>query len=242
MPNTNVVYLPPKTTSWVQPLDQGIIRAFKVIYRKFHIRWVVSMLDLDCLENASRARPTVRSAIEWSRAAWDELSLNTVKNCWNHAKILPAPVASGPDNEVVNELAALLLQFSTSGLGVEDLLNNATEQWTAAPVESDEEDAERTAAYRAREASDEEEADESEPVVPMTLRQVRVAGNGVKIFVQENQNSEHMRPFLHTVEELMRAMEAMTVSARTVQKDVRDYFMPVSAADGVSPSAGDQAD
>jgi hypothetical protein len=61
------VYLPPKTTSWVQPLDQGIIRAFKVIYRKFHIRWVVSMLDLDCLENASRARPTVRSAIEWSR-------------------------------------------------------------------------------------------------------------------------------------------------------------------------------
>jgi hypothetical protein len=175
-------------------------------------------------------------------AAWDELSLNTVKNCWNHAKILPAPVASGPDNKVVNELAALLLQFSTSGLGVEDLLNDATEQWTAAPVESDEEDAERTAAYRAREASDEEEADESEPVVPMTLRQVRVAGNGVKIFVQENQNSEHMRPFLHTVEELMRAMEAMTVSARTVQKDVRDYFLPVSAADGVSPSAGDQAD
>jgi hypothetical protein len=76
----------------------------------------------------------------------------------------------------------------------------------------------------------------------MTLRQVRVAGNGVKIFVQENQNSEHMRPFLHTVEELMRAMEAMTVSARTVQKVVRDYFLPVSAADSVSPSAGDQAD
>ena len=72
--------------------------------------------------------------------------------------------------------------------------------------------------------------------------QVRVAGNAVKIFVQENQNSEqteHMRAFLHIVEELMRAMEAMTVSARTVQKDVRDYFLPLSSADDVSPSAGD---
>jgi hypothetical protein len=35
--NTNITFLPPKTTSWVQPLDQGIIRAFKAIYRKYHI-------------------------------------------------------------------------------------------------------------------------------------------------------------------------------------------------------------
>jgi hypothetical protein len=38
--NTNVTFMPPKTTSWVQPLDQGIIhfiRAFKAIYRKYHI-------------------------------------------------------------------------------------------------------------------------------------------------------------------------------------------------------------
>ena len=36
--NTNVVFLPPKTTSWVQPVDQGIIRSFKAIYRKYQIR------------------------------------------------------------------------------------------------------------------------------------------------------------------------------------------------------------
>ena len=41
----------------------------------------------------------------------------------------------------------------------------------------DDEDA--TAAYAAREASDEEEADESEPVVPMTLRGARGTGKAL---------------------------------------------------------------
>ena len=49
-----------------------------------------------------------------------------------------------------------------------NLANYVTQQWTEAP-QSDDEDA--TAAFEAREASDEEEADESEPVVPMTLHE-----------------------------------------------------------------------
>ncbi len=56
--NTYVTFLPPKTTSWVPPLDQGIIRAFKAIYRKYHIPWIMSMLDSVVVENASNARPT----------------------------------------------------------------------------------------------------------------------------------------------------------------------------------------
>ena len=51
---------------------------------------------------------------------------------------------------------------------MENLVNHVTEQWTEAP-QSDYEDA--IAAYEAHEISDEEEADESEPVIPMTLRE-----------------------------------------------------------------------
>ncbi len=58
----------------MQPLDQGIIRAFKAIYRKYHIRWLISALDSAVVENASKARPTVRNAIEWTRIAWEEVS------------------------------------------------------------------------------------------------------------------------------------------------------------------------
>ena len=234
--NTNVIFLPPKTTSWVQPLDQGIIRSFKAIYRKYHIRWIISMLDSAVVENASKARPTMRNAIEWARTAWNELSISTVKNCWNHAKILPRPVTSGAVDGAIDELKALLIEFADSSLDVDSLVNHVSEQWTEAP-QSDDEDA--TAAYAASEASDEEEADDSEPVVPMTLREARGAGQALKTFVQEN---ERMRPYLQAIESMVREMEAMTVSARSHQSDMHDLFLHVRAADDNSPAAGAEAD
>ena len=99
-------------TSWVQPLDQGIIRAVKADYRKLHIRWILAMLDAGKFENANKARVDIRSALEWARTVWEELSLKTVRNCWNRAKILSKQVVGeGPDDEVITELAALLAEM-----------------------------------------------------------------------------------------------------------------------------------
>ena len=90
--------------------------------------------------------------------------------------------------------------------------------------------------------NDEENADDSEPVVPMTLRDARAAAQALKIFVQENQSTEAMRPYLEPIQALSREMEAMTVSARTQQTTIHRFFQPVRAADGASPSAGTKAD
>ncbi len=68
--------------------------------------------------------------------------------------------------------------------------------------------------YEALEASDEEETDESEPVVLMTLREARGLGQAVKIFVQENQTCERMSLYPSDIKSLFREMEATTVSAR----------------------------
>jgi hypothetical protein len=81
---------------------------------------------------------------------------------------------------------------------VENVVDHATEQWTAAP-QSDDEDA--TAAYEARDESDGEDADDSEPVVPMTLREVRATGQAFKIFVQDN---ERMCEYLSVIESMVR--------------------------------------
>ena len=80
--------------------------------------------------------------------------------------------------------------------------------------ESDDEDADLRAGLQDREDSDEEEADVSEPVVPMTLREARSAAQALKIFVQENQAVEAMRGHLRPIEDLVSDMEAMIVSLR----------------------------
>jgi hypothetical protein len=47
MTNVTIVCLPPNCTSVVQPLDQGIIVAFKLRYKSKLLEWVLSQFDLD---------------------------------------------------------------------------------------------------------------------------------------------------------------------------------------------------
>ena len=58
--------------------------------------------------------------------------------------------------------------------------------------------------------------------------------------MQENQSIEAFRTFLVHFERLSRGVDAVTVSARTEQSTIHDFFQPVLATDGISPSAGVQ--
>ena len=44
-PNMLVVFLPPNTTSHVQPLDAGIIRCFKALYKQKLLTWLIELAD-----------------------------------------------------------------------------------------------------------------------------------------------------------------------------------------------------
>ena len=78
--NTKVIFLPANATSVCQPLDQGIIKAWKAQYRKKWIRFLCSEYgeDKDPLKTIN-----VLQAIRWSIEAWEEdVTSTTIKNCW----------------------------------------------------------------------------------------------------------------------------------------------------------------
>ena len=71
--NMKIVYLPPNTTSMLQPLDLGIIKKCKVYYRKLLMRFILAKI-----ENCSSASEVLQSvnvlhAIRWVAEAWKML-------------------------------------------------------------------------------------------------------------------------------------------------------------------------
>lgn len=75
-----LLFLPPNTTSKLQPCDQGIIQNLKVKYRK---RLIERLIARD-LNNFSM-EIDLKGAIEIVTGAWTDVKSETIANCWKHA-------------------------------------------------------------------------------------------------------------------------------------------------------------
>ena len=86
--NIKIVFLPPNTTSKLQPLDLGIICNFKTHFRRLFLKYVVSKID--AANNASEVISSVNvlMAIRWVALAWREVKEITITKSFKNAGIL----------------------------------------------------------------------------------------------------------------------------------------------------------
>ncbi|KAE9020906.1 hypothetical protein PR001_g12484 [Phytophthora rubi] len=98
--NVTVQKLPPNTTSHVQPMDAGIIAAFKSGYRDLHLQLAVDRVDRDSPEQTPEGKNIYwvdqLQAMRWSNEVWSSISATTIANCFRHAGV----VFSGPKEKV----------------------------------------------------------------------------------------------------------------------------------------------
>lgn len=93
-----IVFLPPNTTSLIQPLDQGIIRCVKVYYRKELCRRQLASLERQgSLENFMKQFTLLR-AMHLLKHSWWLVQPETITNCFGKAGFFTR------DEEVVDEL------------------------------------------------------------------------------------------------------------------------------------------
>jgi hypothetical protein len=84
--NVTPIFFAPNLTSHVQPLDQGIIRAFNAHYQLRKTQHTIGKLD------TSTVKPwdsSIREGMSFAKDAWDSVKPSTCTNCFRHAGILP---------------------------------------------------------------------------------------------------------------------------------------------------------
>ncbi|CAF1597859.1 unnamed protein product [Rotaria magnacalcarata] len=81
--NIKLQYFPPNTTSKLQPLDQGIIHAFKTHYRKRLVKYIIARCTT--AQTPDDIKITHLNAIYWIDAAWKAVTHTTIRNTFRVA-------------------------------------------------------------------------------------------------------------------------------------------------------------
>src|SRR5436305_6459413 len=94
-----VKFLPPNTTTVLQPCDAGIIHSFKCYYKRLFVQNQIDAYD-DMHDGIAEqlANYNIYVALQNSAEAWSMVSSQTISNCWKKTGILP------PNNEIEDVL------------------------------------------------------------------------------------------------------------------------------------------
>ena len=89
-----IKFITPNMTNVLQPLDCGIIKSLKSQYRRLLLKKVEERHN-----ESSPYKISLKEALFLIKNAWDNVSVATIKNCWNHADISLTQIISDEQNE-----------------------------------------------------------------------------------------------------------------------------------------------
>jgi DDE superfamily endonuclease len=131
--NTRIQFLPPNTTSKIQPCDAGIIRNLKVYYRKHFHQQILQDIEANKIEPE---KIDILQAIRFVISAWNnDVKAKTIYHCFLHCKIR-TQTEDDPDinnnlieiPEDINDLANQINELRyRNPMDVQELLNQLDE-------------------------------------------------------------------------------------------------------------------
>ena len=81
--HVQIVFLPKNTTSKLQPLDAGIIKNFKVFYRKQLLQYVLAKIKPGSKASDVISSVDLLKSIGWVMDAWRKVKKETIVNCFS---------------------------------------------------------------------------------------------------------------------------------------------------------------
>ena len=86
--NIKVVFLPPNTTSILQPLDLGIIQNFKLHYRQLFLQYVLAKIEEYNTASELANSVNILKAIQLVSNAWGKVKSEIICKCFRKAGVL----------------------------------------------------------------------------------------------------------------------------------------------------------
>lgn len=131
-PNVRIEFLPPNTTSLIQPLDQGIIYTFKSYYIRRSLQWILEAMHSKTNDIMGAWKEfSIKTCMDIILLAMKELKKQTLNGCWK--KIWPSSVESCvplTENGVqdILEVAKTIGGEGFADMNIEDVQNLLVEQ------------------------------------------------------------------------------------------------------------------
>ncbi|XP_067944942.1 tigger transposable element-derived protein 1-like [Watersipora subatra] len=232
-PHVKVVYLPPNTTSLLQPMDQGVIANFKKYYTRRTYRMALKAVDSDpemTLQSYWKSY-NILNCIKNIDASWREVTEVNLNAVWR--LLCPQFVNDfrGFDQEGINkEILSMLV-------GLSDKLE----------LDLQEEDFEELLESHGAELSNQdlieleaqqrvEEEEEEETPVPMKKFETKLLAEGfslidkaIALFELQNQNIERCTKVANQLNDTIQCYRIIFDEKKTVQSSLDHFFCPVSS-------------
>lgn len=232
--NVRLAFLPPNTTSRLQPMDAGVIQAMKLGYRKLMMGHIATRIDEVSTASELARSITVLNAIQWVKASWDLVKTSTIHKCFIKcgfgadvpAADVPAAAAvvnnaavhvAAADREIWEDDDLLPLLRLVPGATAKDFvdMDEATSVcYTDVPTEP--------TTLRLELSSDEE--DEVEPTPPPSYKRAHLMMEELVSFALHH-NSSSILSMAQSIKHEIQTM-CLSDSSQLRQSVIKDFFTP----------------
>ena len=210
--NITVVWLPePKHSNLKNlPLELGIIRAFKVFYRK---RWLEHILAEFQAERPPTKTMNVLKAIRWSTRAWQAVTPRTIQQCWNQSGLKQG---LGPVNAEIDDSSTPIIEMSeivqhlwrqgriATGISMATFLDPPEEAFTNTDDDLVELIAQQFSTSEA-EDDESEDSDDEEPYPTISQTEAQQSLNTLRLYLlQQPDGDPKLVSFLDQQEQIMK--------------------------------------
>jgi len=188
--NVRIAWLPANTTSFWQPLDQGIIASFKLHYRRQWVAYYIRQLDAGRDPNKT---VSLLKAIQWTRLAWAEyVTSSTIEKCFWKSTIIVKPANIDTTSPIIETDERALLHTDiqampglTNPLTIEEFLEPQEER-----IEDEEEDIFESVVqmYSVVQAEEESEDEGDEEVVRVSKNEAIQALETLRLYEIQQEN------------------------------------------------------